>query len=130
MRESLFPEYNWISLFRGILNQVTSVYLRNQSNKLLNKIPVTCTNKHALGANMLTQKNLTSSLYSAKAGRRGTQLSNIFSTNQIHADDSKQSGQKKQPSLPSWKGLVRAGKLLNTIWLPEKDQKKSEFVKL
>lgn len=89
MRESLFPEYNWLSPFRGILTQVTSVYLRNQSNKLLNKTPVTCTNKHAPGANTLTQNNSPSSVYSAKAEGRGTQLSNIFSTNQIHADESK-----------------------------------------
>lgn len=123
MKESLFPGFNWLSPFRGILNQVTSVYLRNQSNKLLNKIPVTCTNKHALGANMLTQKNLTSSLYSAKAGRRGTQLSNIFSTNQIHADDSKQAKKNSHPCLVG-RDWLEPVKLLNTIWLPEKEQKK------
>lgn len=110
MRESLLPECNWFSPFKGILTQVTSVYLRNQSNKLLNKTPVTCTNTHVSGANILTQNNFTSSVYRAKAERIGTQLSNRFSTNQIHADDSKQSSQRKQPSLSSWKGLVRVSK--------------------
>lgn len=108
--ESFLPEYNWLSPFRGILTHVTNVYLRNQSNKLLSKTNVTCANTHAPGANILTQNNLTCSVYRAKAKRRGTQLSNIFSTNQIHVDDSKKSGQRKQPSLPSWKGLIRASK--------------------
>lgn len=87
--ERFLPEYNWLSPFRRILAHVTSVYLRNQSNKLLNETPVTRVNAHAPGANILTQNNLTCSVYRAKAERRGTQLSNIFSTNQIHADDSK-----------------------------------------
>lgn len=84
-----FPKYNWVSPFRGILTQVTSVYLRNQSNKLLNKTLVACAITHTSGTNTLTQNNLTSSAYRAKAERRGTQLSSIFSTNQIPADDSK-----------------------------------------
>lgn len=77
-----------------------------------------------------TPNNLTSSVYPAKAGRRETQLSNVFSTNQIHADDSKASCQRKQPSLPSWKGLVAsttANYFLVAIKIPGK---KSEFVKL
>lgn len=86
MSGSLFPEYNWLSPFRGILTCITNVYLRNQSNKLLNKTSVACVNTHVPGANIFTQNNLTSSV---QGERRGSQLSNIFSTDQIHTDDFK-----------------------------------------
>lgn len=78
MRESLLPEYNWLSLFRGILTQVTSVYLRNQSNKLLNKTPVTCENTHASGTNILTQNNLTSSSTEPRQREEGLNCQTYF----------------------------------------------------